>query len=439
MSSNKCIEVSGIGKTYHIYKQPQDRIWQSLWRGRRQFYRGKDALQGISFAVDRGETVGILGANGAGKSTLLSILSGTVAPTAGSYSIRGRLCTLLELGTGFDQEFTGIENIQLVGTIQGFSRQEIESRIAAIVDFADIGGAIEQPVKFYSSGMYVRLAFSLAVNLDPDVLIIDEALAVGDEAFQSKCYSHLRKLRTQGGAIVFVSHSSALVVELCDRAILLDEGEMLAIGEPNQVVAQYQKLIFAPAAKRRGLRDELLTGSSLRSEISEPTVDTGEATRNSRDFFEAELASDPTVAFEKRGATISNALITDVSGERVNLLKSREAYTYSYRVRFDQSLSRVRFGMMIKTVSGVDIGGRETGDDMIDVCEGDDYLVSFRFNCYLNPGVYFLNAGALGMVDGSEVFLDRRVDLIQFRVLPNTFHHTGSLDLVVDTSIEQHC
>ncbi|MCP4664724.1 MAG: ABC transporter ATP-binding protein, partial [Deltaproteobacteria bacterium] len=252
------ISVRHLGKCYNIYKNPQDKLKEVLSFGRRTFHREFWALRHVSLDVKKGETVGIVGRNGSGKSTLLQIICGTLAPTTGSVRIQGRVAALLELGSGFNPEFTGRENVFMNAAVLGLSTEEIHERYQSILDFADIGDFVEQPVKTYSSGMQVRLAFAVAVNVDPDILVVDEALAVGDEIFRRKCFSRIHEMKERGATILFVSHSAGAVIELCDRAYLLDRGEAILNGVPKTVISKYHQLIYAPPAEQEGLRAEIL-------------------------------------------------------------------------------------------------------------------------------------------------------------------------------------
>ncbi len=233
------IAVRGLGKRYEIYGQPRDRLLQSLFRGRRQFFQEFWALSDVSFDVARGETVGIIGRNGSGKSTLLQLIAGTLTPTAGTVSVRGRVAALLELGSGFNPEFSGRENVFLNGAILGLPRSEIDARMATIIGFAGLEEFIDRAVKTYSSGMLMRLAFSVAVNVEPDVLIVDEALAVGDTAFQLKCVERLEQLTKSGVTLLFVSHDTALVKSFCARALYLERGKLKAQGRPEVITELY--------------------------------------------------------------------------------------------------------------------------------------------------------------------------------------------------------
>ncbi|STY28946.1 ABC transporter of LPS O-antigen [Legionella wadsworthii] len=239
MSSNIAIKVDQVSKCYRIYNKPHERLLQMIHRGRKQFGREFWALQDISFEVKKGETVGIIGRNGSGKSTLLQIICGILNPTSGDVSTNGRIAALLELGSGFNPEFTGRENVYLNATVLGLSREEIDSRYKDIVSFADIGNFIDQPVKTYSSGMFVRLAFSVAVYTNPSVLIIDEALSVGDIAFQNKCIEKIKELKNRGSSILFVSHDLSTMQFICDKVLWIKNGVVISIGHPVEICQQY--------------------------------------------------------------------------------------------------------------------------------------------------------------------------------------------------------
>ncbi|WAK01478.1 ABC transporter ATP-binding protein [Methylobacter sp. YRD-M1] len=243
MSSDPAISVKNLGKRYQLYARPSDRLKQLLFRGKRQYFREFSALQDISFDVMPGEVVGIIGRNGSGKSTLLQMICGTLTPTTGEVSVRGRVAALLELGAGFNPEFTGRENIFMSATILGLSQKEIQDRLEEIIDFSGIRDFIDQPVKTYSSGMYVRLAFAVATSVDPDILVIDEALSVGDGAFARKSFNRIMQLRDSGKTILFCSHSLFQVESLCARAIWINNGRMMAEGDSAAVVAAYQNFL----------------------------------------------------------------------------------------------------------------------------------------------------------------------------------------------------
>jgi len=261
MSEAPAISLQHISKVYKRYHHPVERLKEALLPGKakaEEFW----ALRDINLDIAPGDTVGIIGRNGSGKSTLLQIIAGTLQPTAGELNVRGRVSALLELGSGFNPEFTGRQNAFFNGQILGLSQAEMTAKFDDIVQFAAIGDFIDQPVKTYSSGMFVRLAFAVAINVEPDILIIDEALSVGDEAFQRKCFARIYDLQEKGVTVLFVSHSATSIIELCDHAVLVDGGEIIATGTPKIVVANYQKMIYAPEAARAELRSQLLQATA---------------------------------------------------------------------------------------------------------------------------------------------------------------------------------
>lgn len=425
MSSEIAIHVKNISKCFQIYEQPHHRLLQMLLRGRRKYFREFWALRDISFVVRKGETVGIVGRNGSGKSTLLQIICGTLTPTTGSIQAVGRVAALLELGSGFNPEFTGRENVYLSGVVLGLTREEIDARYDEIVAFADIGDFIGQPVKSYSSGMQVRLAFAVAISVDPEILIIDEALSVGDELFQRKCFSRIEAIKRRGATILFVSHSGATIVELCDRAVLLDSGENLLVDLPKKVMGGYQKIMYAPDDKRSGLREQVRRGEVfLPLEPGQAGAAAGAAPAPVvEEMYDASLVPVSTVSYESRGALIEDCEILALDGGRANCLVRGREYRYCYRVRFETAVANVRFGMLIKTGSGLELGGAVSAPNMgerIPVVEAGAMLrVEFRFTCSLNPGPYFLNAGVMGNgIDGEDTYLHRVLDACMFRVMP---------------------
>jgi lipopolysaccharide transport system ATP-binding protein len=426
MSSDIAIKVEHLSKCFQIYDKPRDRLLQMLARNRKQYFREFWALRDVSFEIKRGETVGIVGRNGSGKSTLLQIICGTLNPTSGSVQTFGRIAALLELGSGFNPEFTGRENVYMNAAVLGLNEAEIDARFDDIVAFADIGDFIEQPVKTYSSGMMVRLAFAVAINVDPEILIVDEALSVGDELFQRKCFSRIEAIRAKGATILFVSHAGSTVVELCDHAILMDAGEKLAVGAPKQIVGRYQKLLYAPADKQAAIREQIQRADLP---IEPPANDSASGAAvvaaiddHELESFDPALIPTSTIAYEARGAEISEPKILTIAGENVNNLRRGRTYRYVYNVRFDRDARNVRFGMLIKTISGVELGGGVSANGSLDrlpfIEAGSKYKIEFRFDCDLNPGVYFLNAGLLGDVEGIETYLHRQIDVAMFRVGP---------------------
>ena len=457
MSSKPAISVSGVSKSFRMYGRPHQRLVHGLLRGRADhWYRQFEALRDINMEVAPGETVGLIGRNGSGKSTLLQIICGTLSPTHGEVRVEGRIAALLELGAGFNPDFTGRENVYMNGAVLGLSRQEVNQRFAAIAEFADIGEFIEQPVKTYSSGMYVRLAFAVAINTDPRILVVDEALSVGDEAFQRKCFARIEELKREGCTILFVSHSAGSIVQLCDRAMLLDGGELIYTGAPKKAIARYQRLLYAPADRRQALRQEIKaeaestgvggpepvgpgaamsagpdSGSGIDAVIEYHDLEGGER-------YEPGLRSESTVEYVSRGARILDPHLVNENGQRVNILVPGRRYRYRYRVEFEEAAEDVHFGMMLKTVMGVELFGMAShpeGKEIQAVPAGARFEVEFRFMSHLLPGSYFLNAGVVGrtarVCDG---FLHRVLDACMFKVerLASDRRKVGFYDLALE-------
>ncbi len=431
MSSPVAIQVNNMSKRFEIYAAPRNRLKQFvlpplqdlLGKPQGQYFSEFWALKDVSFEIKKGETVGIIGRNGCGKSTLLQIICGTLTPTSGSVQTHGRVAALLELGSGFNPEFTGRENVYLNASVLGLVNAEIDARFDAIAAFADIGPFIDQPVKTYSSGMMVRLAFAVAINVDPEILIIDEALSVGDELFQRKCFSRIEAIRASGATILFVSHSGGTIVELCDKAILLDAGELLNIGIPKRIVGQYQKLLYAPNDQRDNIRNLIRLTGDRSEQLVLDTLTPKAHKVNLLETYDPDFQPSSTIEFESNGARIISPKILTLGGVQVNNLVRGNTYLYVYQVGFFKNAVNVRLGMMIKTTSGIDLGGCATvalsKNSSYEVVANTTVQVEFRFVCTLNTGVYFLNAGVRGDVDDEETILHRLVDVVVFRVQPD--------------------
>jgi lipopolysaccharide transport system ATP-binding protein len=455
-ADNIAIRVNNLSKCYQIYDAPRDRLKQFVaprlqrlaGQTPKQYFHEFWALKDVSFEIKKGETVGIIGRNGSGKSTLLQLICGTLTPSNGNVETNGRIAALLELGSGFNPDFTGRENVYMNAAVLGLSKEEVDRRFDDIAAFADIGEFIQQPVKTYSSGMVVRLAFSVAINVDPEILVVDEALSVGDELFQRKCFSRIEAIRARGATILFVSHSGGTIVELCDRAVLMDAGEKLAVGAPKQIVGRYQKLLYAPADRREAIREQIRWADEsyaiLENAIeSVPYRDHAqiEQAQEPRETFDTNLKPSSTIEYESHGAYIERPAVLTLAGEQVNNLVRGKFYRYAYTVQFTKSASNVRFGMLIKTISGVELGGGASAssarDSLAYIEAGSNYHVEFRFRCALNPGVYFLNAGVVGDAGGVETYLHRLIDIAMFRVLPDPENlATGIVDFSCNPELE---
>lgn len=457
------ISARGVSKCHRIYAKPVDRLWQGLWGERRKHYTEFWALRGIDLEVFGGETVGIVGRNGAGKSTLLQLIAGTMQATAGEIAVHGRVAALLELGSGFNTEFTGRENVLMNAQVLGLRRSEVEERFDRIVDFAGLGSFIDQPVRTYSSGMMVRLAFAVSINIDPDVLIIDEALAVGDEAFQRKCYARIEEIKQAGATILFVSHSAQSVLQLCDRAILIEGGQRLLTGHPRDVVARYNRLLHASPESVPAILEEIRTfdrtgvaGESAQPASVAKTTDAPvrmsatdrpkiEIRGDAEERYDDGLVSESKVEYQPRGARVLDPHMATLEGRRVNVLLPNHEYVYRYRVEFSETAYNIEFGMTIKSVNGVSLFGMSShgrSGFIPEVEAGAVFDVEFRFLSRFQPGTYFLNAGCMGVLgaDGRD-FLHRILDGTCFRIddTATDRYMIGFYDLSVEPAAGWRC
>jgi len=441
---DEVVRARGLTKIYPVYARPEDRLKQILWRGRRRFYREFAAVRGVDLDVLRGETLGVVGRNGSGKSTLLRMIAGTLPPTGGELAVRGAVAPILALGAGFNPEFTGRENVLMNATVLGMSEAAMRGRLDAIVDFADIGEFFDQPVKAYSTGMYARLAFAVAIHTEPEILVVDEILAVGDEPFARKCFGRIEELKARGVTILFCSHAAHLIVELCDRALLLDHGRRLLLAEPRRVIARYHELVHAPAERQAAIASDILQedrlGAPPARAASAADAGPAEGPREvERGRYEPGLRPESTVVYPPKGARIRDAGILGADGEPVNVLQPEADYVYAYEVEFLETSFGVRFGMMLKLVSGFELYGRTShppgkGIDCVEA--GTMARVRFPFRTRLRAGPYFLNAGVLGFREGEEVYLHRILDACLFRI---EFHGHELLTGRVDLSVGSPC
>ncbi|HEX5709200.1 MAG TPA: ABC transporter ATP-binding protein [Pyrinomonadaceae bacterium] len=379
------LRVERVSKQYRIYERPGDRLTESLTRGRLKRHREFWALSDVSFEVEAGTTVGIVGPNGCGKSTLLQIIAGTLEPTHGTVFHDGRVAALLELGAGFDPEFTGVENVLMNAALMGLSRREAERLLPEVERFAEIGDFIQQPVKTYSSGMYVRLAFAVAVSVEPDILVIDEALAVGDAVFQHRCLRRIKEIHERGATVLFVSHDAAAVRALTQRALLLNAGRLVADGKPTDVLNRYQKIIMereeAYEAARPPSSEGGEGGEGVAAETSggarAPLRYTYRHGDGSAEFVEAELS--------------------DSSRRRVEVVETGEAVQLRARVVFHADIDEPVFGFLIRDRHGIHVYGTNTeaqGLEFGTVGRGETLELVFTFDCWLGAGDFSVSLSA---------------------------------------------
>ncbi|MDD2774369.1 MAG: ABC transporter ATP-binding protein [Gallionella sp.] len=430
MNTDIAIRVSNLSKCYQIYDTPRDRLKQFVLprmrrmagKAHKQYFREFWALKDVSFEIRKGETVGIIGRNGSGKSTLLQMICGTLTPTSGSIQTHGRIAALLELGSGFNPEFTGRENVYMNASVLGLTQLEIDARFDEIVAFADIGEFIEQPVKTYSSGMQVRLAFAVQAVIDPDIFIVDEALAVGDEKFQRKCFARLEELKIRGTSILFVSHSPASIIELCDKTLLLDHGVRLMYSSAPKAIRAYQKLIYAPVEEQKLLVHEYRAADQSGEVIEIDIESRSEIVSNERpsDAFDPGLVPDTTTIYPVQGAEIDLVQILDAKGSIINVLQPGGNYQFVISGCFLTDFEGVYFGIHIRSISGVVITGQrypEDGKYVEHVGAGKSFKISFGFRMDLLPGVYFVGGG---IWSSQEPNCPHRIlDALMFRIIPN--------------------
>ncbi|MFG6358525.1 MAG: ABC transporter ATP-binding protein [Acetatifactor sp.] len=361
------IEVNNLSKVYKLYDKPSDRFREALRLTRKQ-YREHYALRDVNMTIRQGETVGIIGTNGSGKSTILKIITGVLNPTAGQVQVNGRISALLELGAGFDMEYNGIENVYLNGTMIGFSEEEIERKLPEILDFADIGDYVHQPVKTYSSGMFVRLAFAVAINIDPEILIVDEALSVGDVFFQAKCYRKFEEFKAKGKTIVFVSHDLSSVSKYCDRVYLLNQGVLLGEGSPKKMIDAYKQVLVGQYEEG----EEGKNGDGQNPELLE---------------------------YGTHQAEIKEVYITDERGLRANAIMKGSTFSIHMKVAFYEHIPSPIFAYSVKNVIGVEITGTNTMVEKAYLDSGEPGQVKevvFTQEMNLQGGEYLLSLGLTG-------------------------------------------
>ena len=413
MSSDLALEVEQLSKLYPIYDHPRDRLLQTFWGQRKQLFRPFWALQGVSFKLARGQTLGVVGRNGSGKSTLLQLICGTLTPTCGSVLVNGRIAALLELGSGFNPEFSGLENIYLNATLLGLTQNEIETCLDAILSFADIGDFIDQPVKTYSSGMAVRLAFAVQAHVQPDLLVVDEALAVGDEMFQKKCYAHLEKLKANGTSILLVTHSCPQILQHCDQALLLIGGELKLMGAPKLITSTYQRLNNAPAQEWQALLNQVQDQSLGTDRGQLGTC----SQNNNRAEHDPNLAPSSSVSYEARGIRIEMVEVLDQNGDPANLIPIDQGFSLRFSYRTETALMDLQLACNIANQTGIRITGQH---HPVPKCGEDEaFTMTFHFNSGLLPGLYFIGGG-VWQSDSPGDFLHRVVDACALRIMTNT-------------------
>lgn len=408
------IAVENVCKIYKLYDKPMDRLKEALGLTRNVKHREHFALNNVNFQVKQGECVGIIGTNGSGKSTILKIITGVLNPTSGAVTVNGRISALLELGAGFNQEYSGMENIYLNGTMNGFSNAEIDAKLQDILDFADIGDYVHQPVKTYSSGMFVRLAFSVAINIEPEILIVDEALSVGDVFFQAKCYHKFEEFKKMGKTIMIVSHDLSSIAKYCDRVILLNQGVKLGEGSPKEMIDDFKRVLVGQYELPEQKSEQSLLNDA---EVQEAVHTKAAAQKRAR---EGNAENTKTLEYGTREAEIEEIYIVDDRGVRTNaILKGMEFGIYM-KVRFHQDLPAPIFAFSIKTAKGTEITGTNTMFEkafLESVSAGSEKLVSFTQKMSLQGGEYLISFGVTGYNGNEFQVYHRLYDALDITVI----------------------
>ncbi len=416
------IHVEGLNKVYRLYDHNRDRLLDSLGLARKKRYREHFALRDVDLNVHQGECVGIIGTNGSGKSTILKIITGVLNPTSGSVQVNGRISALLELGAGFNYEYNGIENVYLNGTMIGFSEKEIDEKLQDILDFADIGDYVYQPVKTYSSGMFVRLAFAVAINIDPEILIVDEALSVGDVFFQAKCYHKFEEFKKQGKTILFVSHDLSAISKYCDRAVLLNQGVKLGEGSPREMIDIYKQVLVG--------QYELPSGDKQSNLAADEDIRRAAAEK-------VDGKNPQALEYGTKEAEIVEYYMTDGAGMKTSAILKGDPFTLHMKVQAHKDLPAPIFALSIKNIKGVEITGTNTMVEksfLESVKAGEVLTITFTQKVRLQGGEYLLSLGVTGYEGDTFTVYHRLYDILNLTVISD--HDTvGYFDMESDVKV----
>ena len=432
------IEVDNVQKIYKLYDKPSDRLKEAFGFGKKTKHKLHYALKGVSMKIYQGETVGIIGTNGSGKSTILKIITGVLNPTSGRVLVNGRISALLELGAGFNMEYNGIENVYLNGTMMGFSEKEIEAKLPEILSFADIGDYVYQPVKTYSSGMFVRLAFAVAINIEPEILIVDEALSVGDVFFQAKCYHKFEEFKKMGKTIVFVSHDLSSISKYCDRVYLLNQGNILGEGSPKAMIDTYKRVLVGQYDESENAGEEsenLLDDEDLQRAAAKKAD--GAAKDAAEASAEAKGQNPNALEYGTKQARIEEFYITDDRGVPTNAILKGTMFTIHMKVRFMDPIPAPIFAFSVKNVIGVEITGTNTMIEkaFLDSVEpGDVKNVTFTQKMNLQGGEYLLSLGVTGYNQDTFEVYHRLYDALNITVVSDK-NTVGYYDMDSNTKV----
>ena len=439
MEKDYAIILENVSKKYRLYKQKKDRVKEALHPFGKKFHKDFYAVKDMNLSVKKGEILGIIGRNGSGKSTLLKLIAGVITPTGGTVEALGNVVPLLELGSGLNPEYSGLENIYFYSSILGFTRKETEKRVKDIIDFADIGDFIYQPLKTYSSGMKARLAFAVSVNIDPDILILDEVLAVGDELFRRKSFAKMEEFFKAGKTILFVSHSVNSIIELCTRAVLIDDGEILLDDAPKEVVKYYHQLLFSTFAQKNGVKNDILKYSKQKEKhlvnisnnkeqhkldnaskkVKEEYGKQDNIKQNA--YYIPNFIPKSTKVVRMADVDLYDFQILAKDGRKVNVLVVDEEFIFSYNIRFNVQVDNLQLGMSIRTEKGLLLSSSLFPDKNKYfnklIRKGDISIVRWKFKCLFQLENYYLYTSVLSFVDGKIQLLCAVSDALVFKVI----------------------
>jgi len=417
--SESVIQLSNITKIYKLYKHKIDRLKEAFHPLKKKYHQNFYALRNIDLEVKKGEILGVIGVNGSGKSSLLEIVSGILTPSNGSVQTKGRIVALLQLGSGFNPQFSGLQNIYFYCSVTGLSKKQIDKKIDDIINFSELGPFIHQPLKCYSSGMKARLAFAVSINIDPDILILDEVLSVGDALFRKKSFSKMEEFFLSGKTILFVSHALNNINELCTRSILLDRGEIILEGPPKLVTTHYLKYLFSTSENKKDLRKKIIQLNNDRNQkksFSKP-ISQKEKTTGNESFLMPDFKPKSTVQIRNFNIDIKKIYIKNRHGERVNAIVMNEEYIVTYTLVFGIDSAHVATGIAFRTEKGLVISKANNHYNRFqNIVKGTQLLIEWRFKCIFLPGTYFISVGVNTIENGERNVLNRITDALAFKV-----------------------
>ena len=422
---DKAIEAEHLSKIYRLYGNNKDRLKEMFRFYRKEYlYKEYHALEDISFSIFRGETVGIIGTNGSGKSTVLKIIAGVLNATFGEVKVHGRISALLELGAGFNMEYSGIDNIYLNGMMLGLTKEEVDEKISKIIEFAEIGDFVFQPVKTYSSGMFARLAFALAINVEPDILVVDEALSVGDIYFQSRCFKKMDDIKRGGTTILLVTHDMSSVIKYCDKVVVMNHGRVVREGSPRQMVDIYKKILVNQYDENEEDGDRS-AGKAL-------AVEEGS-------WMSHLSLNDENVLYGNGKAEIVDFGFFDESGRITGMILKKSVFSFKVKVKFFEDIEYPIFTYTVKNAKGAEITGTNTMFEKVDfplAKKGEQYVVTFTQKALLQGGEYLVSFGCTGYEDGQFTVYDRHYDVANLTIVSEQ-NTVGTFDMDSGVTVER--